>query len=197
MITRVGALEILNEYIRSESLKKHCLAVAAAMEAYAEKFSVEGRNDPTINTLTNNSRDAWWICGVLHDFDWEIHPTLEAHPIEGVKILRTKGVDEDILTAILGHNDYTKVPRESLMAKTLFAVDELSGLVVAIAKVKDGFEKIDPDSIRNAMKKKGFAAAINREEIKKGIEELGVEETLHFELVIRALSKVKKELGFG
>lgn len=179
---RKEALEILNEFVKSESLKRHCLAVAASMEAYAEKFGED--------------RNKYWITGLLHDFDWEIHPTLEAHPAEGVKILRERGVDEDILTAILGHNECTKVPREILMAKTLFAVDELSGLIVAIARVKGGFENIDANSVRNAMKKKGFAAAINRDDIRKGLVELGVDETEHFELVIGALSRIKGDLGF-
>jgi len=182
MKTRKEALEILNEYVKSESLKNHCLAVAVSMEKYAEKFGED--------------KDKWWICGLLHDFDWEIHPTLEEHPLKGVEILREKGVDEDICVAILGHNEYTGIARESLMAKTLFAADELSGLVVAIAKVKGGFDKIDANSVRNAMKKKGFAAAINRDDIRRGLEELGVDEDSHFDLVIGALAGARKNLGF-
>ncbi len=186
MKTREEALKILNEYVKSESLKKHCLAVAACMSAYAEKYNLSGEE---INK--------YWICGVLHDFDWEIHPTLEKHPVEGVKILRSRGLDEEICIAILGHGNHTGVFRETLMAKTLFAVDELSGLVVALSKVRPGnFDGMTAKSVKRAMKKKDFAAAINREDILQGIAELGVEEDEHIDLIIKALYCVRGVLGF-
>src|SRR3989344_3096442 len=105
MKTRDDAIKLMHENIKSDSLRKHCLCVAASMELYAEKF--------------NEDKDKWWICGLLHDFDWEIHPTMEQHPVEGVKILREKGYEEEICRAILGHGNHTGVKRESLMAKTL------------------------------------------------------------------------------
>lgn len=183
MKTREEALNLLNEYVKSESLKRHCFSVAASMESYAEKFGED--------------KNKFWICGLLHDFDWEIHPDLERHPTAGAKILREKKVDEEIVIAILGHGNHTGVKRESLMAKTLFSVDELSGFVVAIARVKNGFENLDANSVRNAMKKKGFAAAINREDITQGILEMNVEENEHFEVVISALRRIRNDLGFA
>ncbi|MBI5804013.1 HD domain-containing protein [Candidatus Pacearchaeota archaeon] len=186
MKTREEALELLNKWVKLDGLKRHCLGVAACMEAYAEK-----------NNLNDEEKDKWWICGLLHDFDWEAHPSLDKHPVEGVKVLREKGVDENICEAILGHGEHTGVKRKSAMAKTLFAVDELSGLVTALAKVRSGnFEGMSANSVRKAMKKKEFASAINREDIMKGIEELDVDETEHFELVIKALEKIKGEIGF-
>ena len=184
MKTRLDALALLHEYVKSESLRKHCLSVAYAMEAYAEKYGED--------------TDKWWITGLLHDFDWEIHPSAEQHPVDGSKILREKGYDEEIIIAILGHGNHTGVKREIKMAKVLFAVDELSGLIMALAKVRPGkFEGMDASSVRKAMKKKDFAAAINRDDIKQGIAELGVQEDEHFILVIiRALEKNKEKLGF-
>jgi len=119
MKTRIEAIKLVNEWVKSDSLKAHCLGVAASMEGYAEKLGED--------------RDKWWICGLLHDFDWERHPSLEKHPSEGVKHLESIGVDNEICTAIMGHGNHTGVARESLMAKTLFAVDELSGLIVALS----------------------------------------------------------------
>lgn len=187
------AIQLLNESVKSESLRGHCRSVAAAMEGYANKWIAEEK----IIGERAEIVDKYWICGLLHDFDWEMHPTLEDHPAKGVEILREKGVDEDICVAILGHNEYCKVPRESLMAKTLFAVDELSGLIVALAKIRPGnFDGMSAKSIKKVMKKKDFAAAISREDIRQGIEELGVEQDEHFALVIESLEKIKGELGF-
>lgn len=207
MKTRLDAIKLLNEFVQSDSLKKHCLAVGVAMEAYAKKFGED--------------EEKWWSCGVLHDFDYEKFPDIMKHGLEGSKILREQGFDEEIVNAILRHNHNLGFARETLMDKTLFAVDELCGLIVALARVRPGhFEGMSASSVKKAMKKKDFAAAINREEIKQGIAELnviknsngifkpqtgnGVEkvepslsnEDEHFELVIGALSKVKVELGF-
>lgn len=239
MKTRLEAIKLVNEWIKSDSLKAHCLGVAASMEVYAKKylsseklFAVEeaAKNNVTENDSvsvspthpTSGSReliDRWWICGLLHDFDWERHPTMEQHPSEGVKHLRSIGVDEEICAAIMGHGNHTGVIRESLMAKTLFAVDELSGLIVALARVRpgnpesklsgpetsekkiSGFDGMKAKSVRKAMKKKGFAAAINRDDIRQGMNELGFDgdaekENEHLELVVKALEGVRVELGF-
>lgn len=183
---REFSLELLHEWVSSDSLRKHCYAVAAAMEEYAMK-----------NKLPREEIDKWWICGLLHDFDYEKFPSMEKHPFEGVKILREKNYDEKIVNAIIGHGNHTGVKRESDMAKTLFAVDELCGLIMALAKVRPGnFDGMNANSVKKAMKKKDFAAAINREDIKQGIQELGVNEDEHFEIVIRALKICKKDLGF-
>lgn len=186
MRTRQDAINLVERYVKSESLRRHCLSVGYAMEGYAEHFK-----------LRREEIDKWFICGVLHDFDWEIHPSLEQHPQDGSKILREEGYDEDIVVAILGHGLHTGIARESKMAKTLFAVDELSGLICALAKVRaDNFSTMDANSVKKAMNKKGFASAINREDIKLGIKEMGVNEDEHFMTVIKALDKHKKELGF-
>lgn len=238
MQKKENALQLLHENVKSESLRRHCLAVATAMEFYARKFLEDGKivnenkfnegkiNDKLIDDKLNYDGlesdfdnfalkekiksedyllrhdkqeilDKWWACGLLHDFDWEIHPTMEQHPVEGVKILRSLGYDEEICEAILGHGNHTGVPRRSLMAKTLFAVDELCGLIIALARVRPGgFEGMNSDSVKKAMKKKDFAAAINRDDIRQGINELSVDENGHFELVIGALKGIKGELGF-
>ena len=190
MKTRSEARELLGDWVKSESLKRHCLGVAACMEAYAKRKG-----------LGENEVDKWYICGLLHDFDWERYPDLNTHPIKGCEKLKKLEYDEDIITAILGHNVKTGVRRYSLLAKTLFAVDELSGLVVALARVRPGnFDGMSAKSVKKAMKKKDFAAAIDRKDIQLGIEELGINDDEgrdgHFELVIKALSASKQELGF-
>lgn len=186
MISREQSLQLLHEWVSSDSLRKHCYAVAAAMEGYARK-----------NSLTQEEIDRWWITGLLHDFDYEKHPSLEQHPFEGIKILKEKEYPEEIIVAILGHGNHTGVKRESAMAKTLFAVDELCGLVMALAKVRPGnFEGMSASSVKKVIKKKDFASAISREDIKSGIQELGANENEHFDLVIKSLSGIKKEIGF-
>ncbi len=182
MISREDALHLLHEYVKSESLRRHCLAVATAMEAYAKKLGED--------------KDLFWITGLLHDFDFEKYPD-QRHPFEGVKILKEKGYPEEIQEAILGHADYSGVPRKTMLAKCLFAVDELSGLIVALAKIRPGnFEGMTPESIEKAMKKKGFASGVHREEIEKGMHELRVKREEHFLLLISAFKEKAKELGF-
>ncbi|KKU91186.1 MAG: Metal dependent phosphohydrolase [Candidatus Jorgensenbacteria bacterium GW2011_GWA1_48_11] len=182
-ISRNEALALLHEYVQSESLRRHCLAVEAAMRAYAKKY--------------NEDADEWGICGLLHDFDFEKYPSVPSHPIEGSKILREKGYPENIITAILGHASHTDTPRESQMAKCLFAVDELCGFLTALAHIRpDNFSGMSVASVEKNLKKKGFAAKINRGEIDRGIEELGVPRAEHIELTIKALQGVFKELGF-
>ncbi len=188
MKTRSDALQLLKEWVSSESLRRHCLAVASAMEAYAIK-----------NNLSENEIEKWFIAGLLHDFDWEKYPIMDRHPFPGCEELEKQGYDAEIIEAIKGHNYYNPhhLPRNSLMAKTLFAVDELCGLIVALAKVKpDNFASITGESVEKAMKKKDFAKAISREDIELGIKELGVNRKGHFEIVISALNGIKKELGF-
>jgi len=203
MKSREEALELLNSWVGSESLRGHCRAVAAAMDGYAKKYLEDGKLS-AVEKVAGMSElsavraavgmdivDKWYLCGLLHDFDWERFPSLEEHPREGCKFLEENGYDEDIIEAILGHNAATGIPRRSLMARTLFAVDELSGLVVALSKVRPGgFDGMSAKSVRKVMKKKDFAAAISRADIRKGIEELGVDEGEHFELVISALGNV-------
>ena len=191
MKTRQEALALLHDWVKSESLRRHCLAVASAMEAYAKK-----------NNLSEEEVDLWWITGLLHDFDWEKYPTLEQHPIEGCKKLRELEYDDSIIEAILGHNKATGIKRYSLMAKTLFAVDELSGLIVALAKVRPGnFERMNAESVKKSLKKKDFAAAISREDIYNGMEELEIDSvekiSEHLELVVNALAGIKRDLEFS
>ena len=186
MRIREEARALLYEWVKSESLRKHCLSVAAAMAGYAKKLK-----------LSDDEIELYWMTGLLHDLDYERFSDINIHPIEGCKELRRREFDEEIITAILGHNEKTGIKRYGKMAKTLFAVDELCGLVMALAKVRSGnFEGMSSESVKKAMKKKDFAAAINRKDIKQGIQELGVNEDEHFEIVIRALKICKKDLGF-
>ncbi len=186
MVSRSEAQALLNEWVQSASLKTHCLGVALCMEHYAKKYE-----------LSEEEIDTYWITGLLHDFDWEKHPTLEQHPQDGCKVLEAKEYPAEIVTAILGHANHTGVKRETQLAKTLFAVDELSGLVIALAKVRPGhFAGMTPKSVKKAIKKKDFAAKVNRDDIRQGIEELGVEASEHYQVIIEALTPHASELGF-
>lgn len=182
-MTREQALEILTEYTKSESLLKHAHAVEAAMRAYAKKY--------------NEDVELWGAVGLLHDFDYERFP--EEHPQKGSEILREKGVSEEIRTAILGHADHTGVSRESLMAKVLYAVDELSGFITAVTLVRPtrALSEVKFKSVKKKLKDKKFAAKVNREEIARGAEELGVDFTGHVEFVVQALSTVATDLGLN
>lgn len=179
------AIQLLEENVKSESLRRHCRSVGFAMREYAKHFN-----------LSEEEQDKWEIAGILHDFDFEKYPTPEQHPFEGVKILQEKNYPKDIIEAILGHGDHTKTPRKTKMARTLFAVDELCGLVIALAHVRpQKLESMTPKSVKKVLKKKEFAATINREDINKGIQELNVNQDEHFTIVIRALESHSKELG--
>lgn len=181
MKTRQQAYELLTQYVTQQSLIQHCLAVEAAMRQYA---NIYGEDEET-----------WAICGLLHDFDYEQYPSMEQHPYEGVKILKAQQYPEEVCTAIMGHGNHTGVPRTSLMAKTLFAVDELSGLIVALAKVRPGgFDGMNAKSVKKALKKKGFAATVSREDIAQGIRELGVDENEHYTRVIAGLQSIQEQL---
>ncbi len=188
--SRADTLALMHEYTASDSLRKHMLSVEAAMRAYAEKFG----EDP----------DRWGTAGLVHDFDYERYPNAEhspteAHPAEGVRILRGRGYPEDILQAILGHATYSGTPRESLMAKTLFAVDELTGLITATALVRPSrsVHEVEARSVRKKMKDKAFARGVNRDDVITGAEELGVDLEEHIAFVIRAMQSVADDIGLA
>ena len=182
---REAAWELLCEYTNGEGLRKHGLGVEAVMRHFARKH---GEDEET-----------WGITGLLHDFDYERHPTEEEHPVEGAKVLRERGYPEEVVTAILGHADYTGVARETLMAKTLYAVDELAGFVTAVALVRPSksVHDVEPRSVRKKLKDKAFARSVNRDDIVKGAEELGVDLDEHTAEVIEALRGVAGELGLA
>ena len=182
---RQKALDILLEYTKSDSLLRHAYAVEQAMRKYAQKF---GKDE-----------DKWGVTGLLHDFDYEQYPTAEEHPFVGNKILKEHGYEDDILNAIMGHADYTNVPRDTLMAKTLFACDELAGFIFAVTYVRPSKSIVDVKvkSVTKKLKDKGFAAKVSREDINKGIEELGIDRTEHIQFVIDALKEKADELGLA
>jgi putative nucleotidyltransferase with HDIG domain len=170
-------------WTQSDSLRKHMLAVEAAMRSYARRFGED--------------EEKWGITGLLHDMDYEKHPTPDEHPMVGVRELESRGYPDDVIHAIKGHADYLDVPRDTLMSKTLYAVDELSGFIVACALMRpEGLENMKAKSVRKKMKQKSFAAAVNREDIVRGAEELGVDLNEHIEFVADALRERSGELGF-
>ena len=188
--SRAEALALVHEYTASDSLRKHMLAVEAAMRAYATKFG----EDP----------ERWGLTGLVHDFDYErfpnaAHSPSEEHPAEGVRILRARGWPEDVLEAILGHGDYTGVPRVSRLAKTLYAVDELTGLITATALVRPSrsVHEVDARSVRKKMKDKAFARGVNREDVVAGAADLGVDLDEHIDFVIGAMRGSAEALGLG
>ena len=178
------ARALLHEWVQSPALRVHMEAVAACMGAYADK-------------LEPAQRGRWVVAGLLHDMDYEKHPSQEAgHPFVAVDHLRSKGVDEEILAAILGHAEYSGTPRTTPMAKALFAVDELAGFIVACAKVRpNGIADLEPSSVKKKLKDKAFAAAVSREDIRKGVAELGVDETEHVRTCIEAIRGERGRLG--
>ena len=178
------ARALMHEWVASPALRTHIECVAACMAAYAEQTEAD-------------QVERWRVCGLLHDMDWERHPTREEHPFVAVKLLRERGdVDEEILTAILGHAEYSGTPRVTAMAKTLFAVDELAGFIVACAKVRpDGVATLEPRSVKKKLKAREFAAAVSRADIAQGIAELGVDETAHIQTCIDAIRAERERLG--
>ena len=181
---REESYELMCEWTQSDSLRKHMLAVEAAMRAYARKFGED--------------EEKWGVTGLLHDMDYERHPTPAEHPMVGVRELESRGYPEDVLHAIKGHADYLDVPRDTLMSKTLYAVDELSGFIVAVALMRpEGLAGLKAKSVRKKMKQKSFAAAVNREDIVSGAEELGIDLNEHIEFVARALEERSDALGFA
>lgn len=185
MLDRQAAWELLCEYTLSDSLRKHALGVEAAMRSMANKYD----GDPEL----------WGITGLLHDFDYEKYPTAEEHPFKGVAILKGKGYPRDMLDAIMGHAEYTGVTRETLLAKSLFAVDELVGFIFAVTYVRPSksVKEVVPKSVRKKLKQKSFAASVNREDIVKGIAELELDENEHYQFVIDALTGVAESIGLA
>jgi len=183
--SREEALTILHEFTSSDALRKHALAVEAAMRAYAESRSA----DPNL----------WGVTGLLHDFDYEKFPSLEDHPRRGSEILAERGIDEEIRTAILGHGNHTGVPRSTDMARTLFAVDELCGFLTACALVRPDrrIAEVPVASVKKKLKDKAFARGVNREDITQGAQELGVELDAHIAFVRDALARVAPDLGLA
>jgi putative nucleotidyltransferase with HDIG domain len=179
---RDEAWTLLCEWTESDALLGHALAVEAVMQAYARKYG--------------ESEELWGAIGLLHDFDYERYPDAEDHPAKGADELRARGYDVDFIAAIISHADYTGVPRETLAAKVLFAVDELCGLVVATALVMPGksLAEVSARSVRKKMKSKGFARKVSREDIVMGVEELGVDLVEHIGVVVEALQGASDRL---
>lgn len=189
-MTRDDALALMHEYTESDALRKHMYAVEAAMRAYARKYGED--------------EEAWGVVGILHDFDYERYPNdahspTEEHPSFGVGVLREKGVPDSMLQAILGHASYTGVPRETLLAKSLFAVDELCGFLIACALVRPSksLSDLKVKSVKKKIKDKAFARAVSREEMQQGAEELGEPFDEHVQFVIEALRPIEDHLGLG
>jgi putative nucleotidyltransferase with HDIG domain len=190
MMSREEALALMHEYTPSDALRKHMYGVEAAMRAYALR--------------RGEDEDAWGLVGLLHDFDYERYPnhehsSTEGHPSFGVSVLRERGLPEVLCEAILGHASYTGVPRTSLVAKTLFAVDELCGFLVACALVRPSksLSDLTVKSVKKKLKDKAFARAVSREEVYKGAEELEIPFEDHVQFTIEALRPVEQELGLG
>ena len=183
-MNREESWELVREWTESESLRKHMLAVEAAMRAYARE--------------RGEDEEKWAITGLLHDMDYEKHPTPDEHPMVGVRELEKRGYPEDVLHAIKGHADYLDVPRDTPMSRTLYAVDELSGFITACALVRpERLEGLKARSVRKKMKQKSFAASVNRDDIVRGAEELGVDLNEHIEFVVAALRPEADLLGLA
>jgi len=182
---RDHALAIVKKYVKNQNLIKHMLAVEAAMRFYAEKF--------------NEDVEKWAIAGLLHDFDWEIHPTMEEHPLSGEPILRDEGVPEEIIHAIMSHADHTGIPRTTLLERALFACDEITGLITAVALVRPSRSLMDLKikSVKKKWKDKSFAAGANREEINKAAEEFNIELWEHVDNVILAMRSIAQDLDLA
>jgi predicted hydrolase (HD superfamily) len=184
-MTRDQAWSVVREFVQSESLRRHMLAVEACMDAYARKFA----EDP----------ERWAITALLHDFDWEIHPNAPDHPMKGEPILAARGVDEEIRRAILSHANYSGVPRTSRLERALFACDELAGFLTACSYVKPGksIAEVDVPSVRRKLKDKAFARNVNRDDIVNGATELGVPLDEHIAFCIDAMKARAAELGLA
>lgn len=185
MVNRERAWAIVCEFVQSDSLRRHMLAVEACVDAYARKYGED--------------EERWSVTALLHDFDWEIHPAAPDHPMKGEAILAERGVDEEIRRAILSHANYSGVPRESRLEKTLFACDELAGFLTACSYVKPGksiFE-VDTPSVKRKLKDKAFARAVNRDDIINGANEMGVDLDEHIAFCIEAMKARAAELGLA
>jgi putative nucleotidyltransferase with HDIG domain len=184
-VNRTQALAIVREYVKNENLVRHMLAVEAVMRFYAEKLGQQG--------------ETWGLLGLLHDFDWEIHPTLEEHPMLGAPILRQRGVPEDWIQDILSHAERTGVPRDTLRRKALYACDEVTGLITAVALVRPSRSLADLEvaSVRKKWKDRAFAAGADREEIARAAEDFGVDLWEHIGNAILAMRSIAPELGLA
>jgi predicted hydrolase (HD superfamily) len=184
-MTRDEAWNVVCEFVQSESLRRHMLGVEACMVAYAKKFGAEP--------------EQWAVTGLLHDFDWEIHPATPDHPMKGEPILAERGVDEITRRAVLSHADFSGVPRESLLERTLYACDELSGFLTACSYVKPGrsIYEVDVSSVKRKLKDKAFARNVNRDDIVNGAKELGVPLEEHITFCIEAMKACAPELGLA
>jgi predicted hydrolase (HD superfamily) len=188
MVDRNDAWELLCEYTKGDSLRKHALAVEAAMRACAPRY---GGAEADV--------DEWGLVGLLHDFDYEMFPRPDQHPFTGSNILCGRGYPDRIIRAILGHATYTGVPRDTLMARALFATDELCGFLVACALVRPSrsLDDLEVSSVKKKLKDKAFARTVNRDDIRQGVEELGVSLDEHIRFVIEALKPVQGQIGLG
>ena len=184
-MNREQAWGLLTEFTQSESLRKHALSVEACLRAYARKYG--------------DDEEKWAVVGLIHDFDYEQHPSLEEHPFAGVKILAERGWPEEIQRAVLSHARYAGVVRETKLEKTLFACDELAGFITAVAMVKPGksLAEVDAKSVRKKMKDKAFARAVSRADITEGAQEMGVDLDEHIAFCIEAMKAVATELGLA
>jgi predicted hydrolase (HD superfamily) len=190
MPDRNDAWELLCEYTKGESLRKHALAVEAAMRACAKRYGVPGEDD---------DEDEWGLVGLLHDFDYEMFPSADQHPFTGANILCGRGYSERFIRAIMGHATYTGVPRDTAMARALFATDELCGFLVACALVRPtrSLDDLEVTSVKKRLKDKAFARSVNRDDIRQGIEELGVDLEEHVRFVIDALRPIQQQIGLS
>jgi len=180
--TRAQAWETLTRYTKGEALLRHALAVEASTAWYARHFGED--------------EELWRVASLLHDFDYEIHPTLDEHPQDGAPILREEGYPEEVVETILSHAEHLALPRDTLLKKTLFACDELSGFVHACGLVRpDGIETLEPRSVRKKLKQPSFASGVSREDVYEGAEELGIELDEHIAFVIAAMRPIAPELG--
>ncbi len=180
--TRDAAWETLTRYTKSEALLRHALAVEAAVGAYAVRFGED--------------EQLWRATALLHDFDYEIHPTLDQHPQDGAPILREEGWPDEVVDGVLSHANHVDVPRDTPLRKTLFACDELSGFIHACGLVRpDGIATLEPKSVRKKLKQPSFAAGVNREDVYEGAEELGVDLDEHIAFVVAAMRPIASELG--
>jgi putative nucleotidyltransferase with HDIG domain len=184
-VSREDAWQLVTEWVASDSLRKHLLGVEAAMRVYARKW--------------DEDEELYAVTALVHDLDYERYPDLETgHPRYALKELEERGYPQKVIDAVAGHADFMGVPRETRMAKTLYAVDELSGFVAACALVRPtGIEGMKPKSVKKKLKQPSFAAAVSREEVQRGIEELGVDQDEHIALIIEALAERSDELGLG
>jgi putative nucleotidyltransferase with HDIG domain len=181
---RSEAWNLLCEYTKNENLRKHALAVEACVCAYARKFGED--------------EEKWGVVGLIHDFDYELYPNAPDHPLKGSEILKEKGFSEEIRRAILGHADYTGVPRDTRLARVLFACDELAGFITACALVRpDRIATLEAKSVRKRMKDKAFARSVSREDIIKSAEELGVPLDEHISFCVQAMRGIADQLGLA